>query len=120
MNERVPIGWVRQGRDTRPLRVLASDLTGGPHALVTGRSGSGKSMLVLGLILWIYLHRSDVHQVYVDAKGVDSEQLLSWLPGLALRHPDRVTPDSVGVFMPWSSYGLPLNLLADQPGVDPD
>lgn len=116
--ESILLGWEDAGR-RRPVRVRERDLTG-RHWLVTGRTGSGKTYLLLGTILDLLLHHEGVQVVLIDGKGEAAEELLNrWLPVVAGDRPD-LRPEAVTTVAPWGTYGVPMNVLAPIRGVGAD
>ncbi|MDP2314914.1 MAG: hypothetical protein Q8P41_18585 [Pseudomonadota bacterium] len=86
------------------------------HTLCMGKSGSGKTYWLLGVLAQL-LAQPGVSCAVVDLKGETVLSLL-WLLQLLERAP-RLRPEDVCVIAPWSGYGVPLNPLAPNPGLDP-
>jgi hypothetical protein len=100
------------------------DLLGAGHGLVLGRTGTGKTRLVLGIIrelLRLFFLSPSAARVFVtDFKGDLATLILGLVAEIADQLPPRQTNrllDALVVIDPFSGEGLvPLNVLAREPG----
>ncbi len=111
----VPVGWTHRRGRRESLRLTDREMR--RHGLVVGRTGSGKTMLIIGWLMWCLVHRPEWRWVLVDPKGELAALVLELVPAIAAR--SGLTPDDITVVSPWSGRLVPLNLLR-LTGLPPD